>query len=307
MAISSLIRPDKSTHGQVRTLALGAAGLVVCFASNMLQLLTFSLKSDLYSYIVIVPVISLGLVWLNRNSLPPPSVPNRLLAKCLFGAGLIAVASRWLPSLWGQGWSGFDELVLASLAFVLLLAGLCSWFLGRRTVAALAFPLGILVLMVPFPVWLSNLAESFLQHASAMVAYQFFQFCGTPVYQLGTVAFQLPGITLNVAPQCSGLHSSVALFVTSLPAGFLFLRSPWKRAAFSLVAIPLGILRNGFRIFTIGELCVHIGPQMIDSYIHHTGGWIFFLLSLVPFFLILLLLAKLEQWFAVGGAKRIEA
>ena len=305
--MSSSIRPDESAHGQVRTLAWGAAGLVVCFASTILQLLTFSLKSDLYSYIVIIPVMSLGLVWLNRKSLPPPSVPNRLLAKCLFGAGLIALASRWFPSLWGQEWSGFDELVLASLAFLLLLAGLCSWFLGRRTIAALAYPLGLLVLMVPFPAWLANLAESFLQHASAMVAYQFFQFCGTPVYQIGTVAFQLPGITLNVAPQCSGLRSSMALFVTSLPAGFLFLRSPWKRVAFSLVAVPLGILRNGFRIFTIGELCVHVGPQMIDSYIHHTGGWIFFLLSLVPFFLILLLLAKVEPRPAAGGTKRLES
>ena len=26
--------------------------------------------------------------------------------------------------------------------------------------------------------------------------------------------------------------------------------------------IPLGILRNGFRIMVIGLLCIHIGPQM---------------------------------------------
>ena len=36
--------------------------------------------------------------------------------------------------------------------------------------------------------------------------------------------------------------------------------------------IPLGILRNGFRIFVIGMLCVHIGPYMINSKIHRQGG-----------------------------------
>jgi exosortase/archaeosortase family protein len=60
------------------------------------------------------------------------------------------------------------------------------------------------------------------------------------------------------------------------------------------VVIPLGLLRNGFRVWVIGELCVRIGPQMIDSPIHHRGGPVFFVLSLVPLFLLLLYLSKCE-------------
>jgi exosortase/archaeosortase family protein len=111
--------------------------------------------------------------------------------------------------------------------------------------------------------------------------------------QYGLV-FQLPSITLNIASECSGIHSSVVLFITSLLAGYIFLQSPWKRIIFILVAVPLGILRNGFRIFTIGELCTHIGPQMIDSPIHHRGGPIFFALSLIPLFILLMILRKSE-------------
>jgi exosortase/archaeosortase family protein len=59
--------------------------------------------------------------------------------------------------------------------------------------------------------------------------------------------------------------------------------------------IPLGLLRNGFRVFTIGELCVHLGPQMIDSPIHHRGGPIFFALSLIPLFILLVVLQKYER------------
>jgi hypothetical protein len=52
----------------------------------------------------------------------------------------------------------------------------------------------------------------------------------------------------------------------------------------SLVAfvMPLAIVRKGFRILVIGLLCVHIGPHMKDSFIHHRGGPIFFALSLIP-------------------------
>jgi len=117
---------------------------------------------------------------------------------------------------------------------------------------------------------------------------------GMPVFRQG-LDFQLPGMRMAVAPECSGIHSSLVLFITSLLAGQLLLRSPWKRAALTLAVIPLAILRNGFRIFTIGQLCVHVSPDMINSYIHRRGGPIFFVLSLVPFFLLLYFLRKAES------------
>jgi exosortase C (VPDSG-CTERM-specific) len=148
--------------------------------------------------------------------------------------------------------------------------------------------------MVPFPVALRTALETFLQYGSAAVAYGFFKLSGMAVFRDGLV-FQLPGFSLQVAPQCSGIHSSVALFITSLVAGYLFLRTPWKQATLAIAVIPLALLRNGFRVFTIGTLCVRVGPEMIDSYIHRHGGPIFFVLSLVPFFLLLLWLAKSER------------
>ena len=76
------------------------------------------------------------------------------------------------------------------------------------------------------------------------------------------------------------------LFITSLLASHLFLESPWRRIVLVAFVIPLGIVRNGFRILVIGLLCVHVGPQMIDSVIHRRGGPLFFVLSLVPLFLL---------------------
>ena len=158
---------------------------------------------------------------------------------------------------------------------------------------SLAFPFALLLFLAPFPQALHDRIESFLQHGSAEVADWLFQISGLSYYRAG-LFFKLPGLTLQVAPECSGIHSTVVLFITSLVAGRMLLRRPWNRAVLTLFVLPLALVRNAFRIFVIGELCVHVGPHMIHSPIHHRGGPLFFALSLVPFFALLYFLKKSE-------------
>ena len=89
--------------------------------------------------------------------------------------------------------------------------------------------------------------------------------------------------------------------ITSVLASHLFLKSPWRRLVLVALVIPLGILRNGFRILVIELLCVHVGPHMIDSINHRQGGPLFFALSLVPLFLLLWWLRHKEQRVNLPG------
>ena len=100
---------------------------------------------------------------------------------------------------------------------------------------------------------------------------------------------------LEVARECSGIRSTIVLFITSVLASNLFLQSTSRRIALVALVIPLAIARNGFRILVIGLLCVHIGPHMIDSFIHHRGGPIFFVLSLIPLSFVLFLLRRHDK------------
>jgi exosortase/archaeosortase family protein len=100
---------------------------------------------------------------------------------------------------------------------------------------------------------------------------------------------------MYVAPECSGIHSTVALFLTSLVGGQLLPRSPWRRTILAAVVLPIALVRNGLRVFVIGQLCVQIGPEMIDSFIHHHGGPIFFAVSLIPFSAVLLWLVRADR------------
>ena len=108
------------------------------------------------------------------------------------------------------------------------------------------------------------------------------------------------GSWVRVAQECSGIRSSWVLFISSLIASHMFLRTRWRRLVLVAFVIPLGIIRNGFRIVVIGLLCVHVGPHMIDSIIHRRGGPFFFVLSLVPLTLLLWWLRSQEKRHLTG-------
>jgi exosortase C (VPDSG-CTERM-specific) len=276
------------------------AGLVICFSLPIYHLVRFAVESDLYSYVLLMPFVSLYLVWSKRESLPVRSERAWRLGTGLLAAGLVVLAAYWLADRQGWKLTTEDRLAFTIFSLFLMILGICHSFLGRETVRSLAFPIGMLVFMVPFPTWVTDHIETFLQQGSAITAEGFFSLSGT-AYSRDGMFFLLPGIRIQVAPECSGIHSSIVLFIVSLLAGYLFLRSPAKRAVLALAMIPLALLRNGIRIFTIGQLCVHIGPQMIDSPIHRHGGPLFFILSLIPFMLLLLFLQKADRKKARSG------
>jgi exosortase len=148
--------------------------------------------------------------------------------------------------------------------------------------------------MIPLPDAVLDWLEKTSMAASADAAELYFSLMGTAMVRHETV-FELPGIVIRVAQECSGIHSSLVLFISSILASHLFLRTRWRRIVLVAFVIPLGILRNGFRILVIGLLCVHVGPYMIDSSIHHQGGPLFFALSLIPLFLLLWWLRHRER------------
>jgi len=207
---------------------------------------------------------------------------------------IAGIAAAAIGLAWRGDISHNDYLALMAFAFVSFVAAGGFFFMGARWMAAAAFPFAFLIFMVPLPDAVVDALEKGSTLASAEAAAMYFGLAGTPLVRHGTI-FELPGITLEVAQECSGIRSSWVLFITSVLAANLFLKSPWRRLALVAFVIPLGILRNGFRVFVIGELCVRVGPHMIDSIIHRQGGPFFFALSLVPLFLLLWWLRRGEN------------
>lgn len=265
--------------------------LTVSFAAPLAQLATHAWRHDLHSHILLIPVVSVYLLWGRRAVPPAPAERSWLGAAVLVIAGIAAAA---IGLAWRGDISHNDYLALMAFAFVSFVAAGGFFFMGARWMAAAAFPFAFLIFMVPLPDAVVDALEKGSTLASAEAAAMYFGLAGTPLVRHGTI-FELPGITLEVAQECSGIRSSWVLFITSVLAANLFLKSPWRRLALVAFVIPLGILRNGFRVFVIGELCVRVGPHMIDSIIHRQGGPFFFALSLVPLFLLLWWLRRGEN------------
>jgi exosortase C (VPDSG-CTERM-specific) len=282
--------------------AIYAALLTLAFAWPLLDLVRFAFGgraalpveiSNLYTHIVLIPFIALYLARLRWKESPLGTVtagegaPARGAA---FGFGLLGLALVGVAVGVGQGPNGLsrnDWLTLMVCGWVSgLTAGGC-WFLGLAVMRRLWFSFVFLLLLAPIPTFLIQWINQATQHASAAASYWMIRMTGTAIFRDGLL-FYLPGITLEVAEECSGIRSTLVLFITSLIAGQMFLRRPWKQVVLTLFVIPLAIVRNGFRILTIAWLCVHVDPDLIHSWIHKRGGPLFFALSLVPFFAMLL-------------------
>ncbi len=259
--------------------------LLGAFAQPLIALVNYAAGSDLYSYILLIPFVSGYSLYLRRNQLPKDYVVDLPLAMVFLAAGFGALAFTY----WHFGEhpsTKADYLALLTLSFLCCLAAGGFFFLGRAWMQAAAFPLAYLIFMVPMPDPMRNALELASKSASAEVANLLFHLSGVPFIRAGAI-FQLPNITIEVAQECSGIRSSWVLLMTSILAANLFVKSSWRRLVFVAFVIPLGILRNGFRILVIGLLCVNSGPQMINSVIHRRGGPAFFVLSLIPFLLLL--------------------
>jgi exosortase C (VPDSG-CTERM-specific) len=260
--------------------------LLVGFGQHLLVLARHVAGSQLHSYILLVPFVSGYLLYLRRDELPKNYSTDPALTSVSLAAGLGLLAFTYLVGFAGRAPAVSDRFVVLTLSFLCCLTAGGFFFFGRDWMQAAAFPLAYLIFIVPMPDGMADALEMASKSAAAEVANVLFHLSGTPFLRAGPV-FQLPNITIEVAQECSGIRSSWVLFMTGILAANLFLKTPWRRFLLVAFVIPLGILRNGFRILVIGLLCVNLGPHMIHSVIHRRGGPLFFVLSLIPFLLVL--------------------
>jgi exosortase C (VPDSG-CTERM-specific) len=263
-----------------------AIALLLIFGRPLLLLINYAAGSQLHSYILLVPFVSAYLLYIRRDRLPRNYATDFPLALTFLVAGVGALAFVYWLDFTGRATAANNYFTLVPLSFLSCLAAGGFFFLGRKWIQAAAFPLAYLIFMVPMPDAMADALETASKSASAEVSNFLFHLSGIPFLRAGPI-FQLPNITIEVAQECSGIRSSWVLFMTSMLAANLFLKTSWRRFVLVAFVIPLGILRNGFRILVIGLLCVNVGPQMIHSVFHRRGGPVFFALSLIPFLLVL--------------------
>jgi exosortase/archaeosortase family protein len=72
-----------------------------------------------------------------------------------------------------------------------------------------------------------------------------------------------------------------------------------------LAAIPLSIARNGFRIFALSMLGIHVDPRFLFGSLHHRGGVVFFVLALAVILFLLWVLRWTEDQQSLATASHL--
>ena len=163
-----------------------------------------------------------------------------------------------------------DYLALMAFPAVVFVVGAFILVYGMKAFRAAMFPLFFLVFMIPVPTALLDWLIRFLQVGSTEFTAILFSLSGAPILREGFV-FHLPGVSIEVAPQCSGIRSSMALVITCVLAGHMFLKTTWKKVVLVLAAIPITMFKNGIRITSLSLIGSYIDRGVLDS--QPAQGW----------------------------------
>ena len=261
---------------------------LLVFWRPSLALFHFSLASETASHIILVPFISLWLVFTEKKRIFQRLSFDRTLSAIL----LILSALTYLSARSSETrWSPANVLSVYALALVLVWISGFALVFGREASKRAHFALLFLFLAVPLPEAILNPTIYYLQKGSADIAGLIFDLTGVPALREGFV-FHLAHVNIEVAKECSGIRSSLALLILALLVGHLFLRTFWEQAIFVIAGILMMIIKNGVRIATLTILAQYVDPSFLFGRLHHEGGIVFFLLGLLLLWPVLRLLQR---------------
>jgi len=260
--------------------------LLGAHAGTVRDVIHLSREDATASHLILIPFMTLALLYGRRESLFAETAPGMATATWRLG-GLLVLS--WIAGVLAAAGGPVYALSLAVIAMVAAwVTGFAACY-GTPAFRAGLFPLLFLGFAIPIPSSFIDVAVLLLKSGSARAVAAMFALTGTPFHRDGYV-FTLPTLSIEIADQCSGIRSSLALLMTSTLAAERFLTTPWKRVLVVLVAVPFAMVKNGFRIVALSLLAMHVDPGFMTGSLHHEGGIVFFIIGLAvitPFFLAL--------------------
>ena len=257
-----------------RNLKIASTGLIgilllALFYPTLKWLLGEWLGNDYYSHGPLVPLISAFLAWrLWIKWLPEQRrIKPATIGLLPLGAGLIVYLYALLQRAY----------FAASLAMIIIIAGLVWYLLGTAALRRFAFPIGFLVFMIPLP-FIEPLSVPLAQLTGAMSA-AIVRLLGVPIAVNGA-QISLPNAELVVGAQCSGLRSIVTLMTLVALVIFLVEGAWWKKLLLALSSIVIAALGNVVRVASLLVVANIWGADAAFKYYHDYSGIVFFLSAL---------------------------
>ncbi len=247
----------------------------------------FSWGSADWSHAYFVPLISLWLLWQNREWIERtparvfwPGLIPMLVGIPVYVFFLVTpVASHWV-----QG-----------LAMLLTLFGLVLLLTGPRMMEYLFFPIGYLAFGMTVPEKVMLYITFPLQNIAAQGAYAVLATLQVPVAIAGNVLVitdrSFVNHPLNVAEQCSGMRMVIAFLALGAAVALVSTRMWWKRVLLLSLATPTALLLNVARVAVLGFLTLW-NPDLATGEAHTFIGTLLLIPGLAIYLLMVVALNK---------------
>jgi exosortase len=284
------IQENSTMRRRLQLIALLVGSSVISW-HPLVSTFRLALENGEYTYILLILPLTLSFIfadWRTLQRVIKPGVGWGTFMLCM--VGMIAVLARWRTIR-----------MISDVQLSIKILVLVTWWIGSfiscfgaRVSRSLLFPLCFLYWMVPLPSFVLNEITKSLQQGSALATQLLFKSAGVPVAQDGLM-LSIPGLTVEVAKECSSIRSSLMLLVTTMVLAQLLLHSTWRKSLVVMLAVPLSVAKNGLRIFTIAMLGTRVDRGFLDGRLHHDGGIVFFAIALCIIFFLLWILRRTER------------
>ncbi len=235
------------------------------------------MKSEEYSYILLIPVMVVSLFIVERKKVFDRLDYSLRAGSLVILAGIcVGGSGTLLPSQAGAN----VRLSIEILGLAMVWIGAFVLCYGAPAARAGMFALLCSLLVVPLPRAIMLAPLDLVRRGSADVTGLLFTITGVPFLRSGMM-FVLARISFMVTPECSGIHSTVALLIAALLAGRFCLKAAWQKALLVPFVIPIVSFTNGLRMFIMATLSNYVSVSFFQGNLHRKGGSLFFALALV--------------------------
>ena len=222
-----------------------------------------------FSHGWIMPLISLGVIWIRRQELL--KAPRRTSRTGLV-LTVLSLALHWAALRAQQ-----PRVSLAAFAalFWTIPYALYGWAFARW----LLFPCGYLLLS--FTSYLLVAAAFPLRITASTISTHLLNGLGIAAVRNGTIIQSAAGgaFNFNVADPCSGLRSLAAMTALAAPFAYFTQHTVARKWILFASSVPLAMVANATRIVTIALVAEGFGQERAMSLYHDYSGYLVFVLA----------------------------
>ncbi|MDD5069626.1 MAG: exosortase/archaeosortase family protein [Candidatus Omnitrophica bacterium] len=228
----------------------------------------FTSADSYYSHGVLVPFITLFLVWRRRKEIFNSTVKSSPMGLVVLIFGLLLyLASQQLQINFGS-----------YLSIIFVISGLVLYLLGAEFFRKLLFPIGFLLFMMPLPRVMIIGISFKMKIMAAQLSTLVVNLMGLEAVREGSTIF-FGNESLIVGDPCSGLRSLISFF--ALGALFIqFVDAKWfKKFILVLSTFPVAVISNMVRLVLL-VLATHVyGQEFALGFFHDLTGVLVFVVG----------------------------